>query len=232
MSPPHPHLYLWWLIGFFTGAAGSAAKRWGATSYKYPHLGSRCSDMAATLTATPGSSSANSYLSLAAAADIAETRPDSTAWDTATSDAQTRALITATASLDALTWIGTRATTTQALAWPRTDASCDDLSYADDEIPPPLQQACFDLAAALLVTPTLLQSPAAGASLVPGVPNRDLRRLKADVLELEWRTDVTPTSAKAPTALSALPHLATLLGCLTTSVPGGSVGRLIGVERS
>ena len=68
--------------------------------------------MAATIVATPAASDANSYLTLAGAADIAETRPDSTAWDAATSDAQTRALITATASLDALTWIGTRSTTT------------------------------------------------------------------------------------------------------------------------
>lgn len=189
--------------------------------------------MPASITATVGSASANSYLTIAAADTIAETMLGTLAWTTATTDQKTRALITATRGLDTLDWIGDRATTTQALDWPRTDASCGGIDYPDDEIPEQLNYATFDLANALLGTPTLLQSPTTGsAELVPGVPNKDLRRLKLDVMELEWRTDVSAASAAIVSPLSALPHLATILGCLTTSVIPGGMGRVIDRVRS
>jgi hypothetical protein len=179
--------------------------------------------MPASITATVGSASANSYLTIAAADSIAETMLGTLAWTSATTDQKTRALITATRGLDTLDWIGDRTTTTQALDWPRTDASCGGIDYPDDEIPEPIQYSTFDLANALLGTPTLLQSPTTGsAELVPGVPNKDLRRLKLDVMELEFRTDISVASSATVSPLSALPHLATILGCLTTSkIPGG-----------
>lgn len=189
--------------------------------------------MPASITATVGSASANSYLTIAAADTIAETMLGTLAWTTATTDQKTRALITATRGLDTLDWIGDRATTTQALDWPRTDASCGGIDYPDDEIPEQIQYSTFDLANALLGTPTLLQSPTTGSDeLVPGVPNKDLRRLKLDVMELEWRTDVSAASASIVSPLSALPHLATILGCLTTSVIPGGMGRVIDRVRS
>jgi hypothetical protein len=183
--------------------------------------------MPASITATVGSASANSYLSIAAADTLAETMLGTLAWTSATTDQKTRALITATRGLDTLTWIGDRTTTTQALDWPRTDASCDGIDYPDDELPEQIQYATFDLANALLATPTLLQTPSTSASaLVPGIPNKDLSRIKLDVMELEFRTDVSPASSSIVSPLSALPHLATILGCLTTStIPG----RLSGV---
>lgn len=189
--------------------------------------------MPASITATVGSASANSYLSIAAADNIAETMLGTLAWTTATTDQKTRALITATRNLDTLTWIGSRTTTTQALDWPRTDASCDGIDYPDDEIPEQVQYSTFDLANALLTTPTLLQSPSPNSGeLVPGIPNRDLRRLKLDVMELEWRTDISAASASIVSPLSALPHLATILGCLTTSVIPGGMGRIVDRVRS
>jgi len=189
--------------------------------------------MPASITATVGSASANSYLTIAAADTIAESMLGTLAWTTATTDQKTRALITATRGLDTLDWIGDRATTTQALDWPRTDASCGGIDYPDDEIPESVEYATFDLANALLTTPTLLQSPSGGsAALVPGVPNRDLRRLKLDVMELEFRTDISAASAAIVSPLSALPHLATILGCLTTSVIPGGMGRIVERVRS
>jgi hypothetical protein len=178
--------------------------------------------MSASITATVGSASANSYLTIAAADTIAATMLGTLAWTTATTDEKTRALITATRGLDTLDWIGYRATETQALDWPRTGAACGDLSYADNEIPEPIQYSTFDLANALLTTPNLLQSPTGSSgSLLPGIPNRDLSRLKLDVVEVEWRTNVSGASQSIVTPLSALPHLATVLGCLTTStIPG------------
>jgi len=189
--------------------------------------------MPATIDATVGGASANSYLTISAADDIAATMLGTLAWTSATTDERTRALITATRGLDTLDWIGDRATTTQALDWPRSDASCGGIDYPDDEIPEAIEYSTFDLANALLTTPTLLQSPSGGsAALVPGVPNRDLRRLKLDVMELEWRTDISAASASIVSPLSALPHLATILGCLTTSVIPGGMGRIVERVRS
>lgn len=189
--------------------------------------------MAASIDATPGGASANSYLSIAAADAIADTMLGTLAWTSASENDKTRALITATRGLDTLEWIGHRTDPDQALDWPRTRATCGGTTYADDTIPEPLQYATFDLANALLTTPTLLQSPTgSGGSLLPGVPNRDLARLKLDVVEVEWRTDVSAASQSIVSPLSALPHLATILGCLTTSTIPGAVSRIVARVRS
>ena len=189
--------------------------------------------MPASIDATVGGASANSYLTIAQADTITESMLGTLAWTSASSDEKTRALITATRGLDTLDWIGYRTDSDQALDWPRSDAICGGVTYADDIIPEQIQYATFDLANALLGSPTLLQTPpASSASLVPGVPNRDLSRLKLDVLELEWRTDISVASASIVSPLSALPHLATVLGCLTTSTIPGGMGRIVSRVRS
>jgi len=185
-----------------------------------------------TLVATAGASNANSYLSVAGADSIADGMVGTLTWSSATSDDKAKALITATNGLETLEWIGSRASTTQALAWPRSGASCGDKAPADDEIPRELELAAFDLANALLTTPTLLRSASSATALVPGVPNRDLKRVKLDVMELEWRTDVGNSTTEATTPLTVLPHLATILGCLTTSTTRGGIGRICQVVRS
>lgn len=178
--------------------------------------------MPITITATPGSASANSYISIAAADDLADLKLSTTNWSTASADDQARSLIAATMALDALSWIGTRATTTQALLWPRKDASCGEKVYDDATIPTELKQACFDLAEHLLANPTALTgSNASLAELIPGIPNADLQSAQLDVLNITWK----PTGSGAPArrnALSVLPHLADLLGCLCLSKPPGS----------
>ena len=189
--------------------------------------------MPASITATVGSASANSYLTIAAADTLSESMLGTLAWTTGTTDQKTRALITATRGLDTLVWIGSRASTTQALDWPRSDVECDGVEYPDDEIPEQVQYSTFDLANALLTTPTLLQSSTGtAAEIIPGVPNRDLSSLKLDVLELKWRTDVSSASQAIVSPLSALPHLATILGCLTTSTIPGGTGKIMARVRS
>lgn len=183
--------------------------------------------MAVTVTATAGSASANSYLSVAGADAIAETMVGTLAWISATNGEKGRALISATNGLETLSWIGARATEAQALSWPRNYAACGDKRYGADEIPREVELATFDLANALLDNPSLLRSAPSSEALVTGVPNRDLRRLKLDVMELEWRDDRSASTTKPITPLSALPHLATILGCLTTSAPSTNVLALV-----
>jgi len=79
--------------------------------------------MAVTITATAGSASANSYLTLAEAQAIVDGMVedgDSTAWGNASDDQKNRALYTATQRLDRERFLGARTTDTQALQWPRT----------------------------------------------------------------------------------------------------------------
>jgi hypothetical protein len=187
---------------------------------------------APAIVATAGAANANSYLTSAGADAIADTMLGTLAWTTATNDNKSRALLTATNGLETLAWTGTRTSTTQSLSWPRTDASCSDKEIATTTIPREIELATFDLANALLTTPTLLQSTSTTGALVPGVQNRDLRRLKLDVMELEWRTDTASSATSPVTPLTVLPHLASILGCITTSGTGGGIGGVCAVVRS
>lgn len=79
--------------------------------------------MAISITATSGSASANSYLTLADAQAIVDglvEDDDVAAWASATTDQKNRALYTATQRIDRERFLGARASDTQALQWPRT----------------------------------------------------------------------------------------------------------------
>ena len=185
-----------------------------------------------TLVATAGATNANSYLSVAGADSIADSMVGTLAWSSATEANKIKALITATNGLETLKWTGSRSSTTQALAWPRKEASCGDKTIGEDEIPRELELATFDLANALLGDPTLLRSSSSKEALVTGIPNRDLKRIKLDVMEIEWNTNVGNSTTEAVTPLTVLPHLATILGCLTTSTTRGGLGGVVSVQRS
>ena len=178
--------------------------------------------MTVSITATAGASDANSYLSVAAANDIADEMLGVLRWAAATTDDKGRALIMATRYLDELEWIGSRATTTQALAWPRLDAACGEWSFGSGVIPAPVKQACFDLAEALLATPTLLGGTGPGnAELIPGIPNASLKSARVDVIAVDFKDGGVPQSRNA---LNVLPHLRQTLGCLCRSRAIGSAG--------
>lgn len=185
--------------------------------------------MPVVVTATAGASDANSYLSVAAADTIAGTMLSTLKWSTATTDDKGKALINATRYLDQLDWIGTKTTTTQALLWPRKDAACGEKDYANNVIPDEVKYACFDLADALLNDTTLLSGGNAGlGELIPGIPNASLKAARVDVLSVDFKDGGAPT---VKNALTVLPHLVGILGCLCLSAPTTSVGR-VSVQRS
>ena len=126
--------------------------------------------MPASITATVGSATANSYLTIAAADTLSESMLGTLAWTTATTDQKTRALITATRGLDTLVWIGSRTTTTQALDWPRSDVACDGVEYADNIIPEQLQYSTFDLASGGLTFPRRPRQSSARCRRCPTSP--------------------------------------------------------------
>ena len=105
--------------------------------------------MAATITATLKSATANSYVTLAEANTYFETVPDSTTWDNKTDDQKKRALISATRWIDSLNFYGDRCDEDQALKWPRNNYEVDDVELACTAIPKNIKYAEYELARAL-----------------------------------------------------------------------------------
>lgn len=110
---------------------------------------------ASTLVSTSGSASANSYVTLAEFTAYCERRLNVTAFDDAEPDDKVRALLMAARRLDQEQWLGSRASTTQALAWPRSGAPKRDADswgtyYSTTEIPQAIKDAQCELALSLL----------------------------------------------------------------------------------
>lgn len=108
--------------------------------------------MACTIDATVGGEDANSYLTIAEGNTYFESHPYSLTWDDAADDDKCRALVTATRQLDfSFEWIGSVASSTQALLWPRDDAyGPNGYLHLTDEIPVNILNATAELAQQLL----------------------------------------------------------------------------------
>jgi hypothetical protein len=180
--------------------------------------------MAVTVVATPvGDATCNSYITVAEGDAFLEGELGTLSWTTAATDLKNRALIAATRYLDQLVWVGSKATTTQALLWPRSSAACGEKSYANNVIPPEVKYGTFLLAEALLDDSTVMSgnSPTIQGELISGIPNADLKRAKLDIMEVEFREAAGGSSRV--NALSVLPILRDLFGCLCASTPPGGV---------
>ena len=92
----------------------------------------------------------NSYVTLAEANAIADTRLFVGSWGAATDDTRERALITATALLDRLQWKGRPLAATQPLAWPRVTDACPYGYPLTTDIPKGITAATVELAIHLL----------------------------------------------------------------------------------
>lgn len=75
--------------------------------------------MPSIIVTTASHASANSYISVTDASTYFDDKLNVTVWKEASEDDKTRALLMAAARLNDLHWLGTRTTSTQALAWPR-----------------------------------------------------------------------------------------------------------------
>lgn len=113
-----------------------------------------------TLVATSGSATANSFATIAECDTFCDARLNASAWTDETDDDQkARALIGATAELSARDWWdGKRATSTQALAWPRYFAKNPDdtwgLYFDSSIVPQRVKNATMELAFLLLESGT------------------------------------------------------------------------------
>jgi hypothetical protein len=143
--------------------------------------------VAVAIVATAGAANANSFGTEADFATWIDERLNVDAYTTASADTRRRALVQATRELSALSWIGTPASDTQALSWPRDDAINPDVpdgvdglpqEYDDDEIPARIERATFELALQFLKAGT--------TDLLVEDPTLHLVRRKVDVIEMEW----------------------------------------------
>ena len=103
------------------------------------------------LDATVGGTSSDSYVTVAFADTYFGKRLYVTDWTAATNDDKEKALQLATVTMENQRWKGTKATTTQALEWPRNGTyDQNGYSYENDEIPTPIANGVCELALSLL----------------------------------------------------------------------------------
>lgn len=170
------------------------------------------------IVATAGSASANSYLTVAEGDAFAAGDIDGSVWTNSSSDDKVKALISATRQMDVIGYVGERSTTTQALSWPRTGFTTTEKQYSDTEIPQEIKLSTYEIAKSLLRGTNVI-SGGSGTELIPGIPNEGLRRVKMDVLEIEWQATYRPPV----TPLKALPQLQLLLNELVLNTPGQAI---------
>ena len=160
------------------------------------------------LTATVGSATADSYITVADADTYFDTRLNVTAWTVAVTADKERALKSATREIDLASFLGQPTDTVQALAWPRAycpnpdtaaDANSDYLD--DDTIPVRVLTATCELALAYLNAGT--------TDLSLADPNAGVIRKKVGPLETEWANGASRASgwARYPLVASSLQPL-------------------------
>lgn len=171
---------------------------------------------ALAIDSTVGGVSSNGYADVAAVLAVAAYRPAGAAFIALTADQQVQAIATVTQDIDALAnpapglwggFIGERATTTQALEWPRSGTS-----YAATDLPRVLVAATIEYA--ILVASKV----ATGAYTLDVVTGLGLiKRKKIDVIETEYFPGAEPVTD----ALSHFPRVVQDLLRPLVIVPAG-----------
>lgn len=157
---------------------------------------------APTLDATAGGAAANVYVDAAGATAILAARLYTDAWDDADADTRARALLTATALLDEREWIGYKASTAQALKWPRTCVQDEDRRLVSSAaIPPFIATATALLALALLSEAAVAaqQSTAQSTANALGA----FESVKVGPIELQTRTESSSSQSASTSSSTA-----------------------------
>lgn len=116
--------------------------------------------MAITIVATPGSASANSFVTLAEAQAYVDGRLNIDNWTAASTDNQNRALVEATRELCNRDYVGRRVDATQVLEWPRFFAVNPDAPlggvtyYGTTVVPDRIKDATCELALQFILAGT------------------------------------------------------------------------------
>lgn len=101
--------------------------------------------------ATVGGENSNSYITEEEAQEFADSRLHISAWENATGNQKRSSLRWATARIDEMQFMGSRASNTQSLKWPRTGLLNEEgIDIPDDALPKELKRATFELAISLI----------------------------------------------------------------------------------
>lgn len=149
--------------------------------------------MSITIVATAGAANANSFASEADAIAYMAARLNASAWTTVSGstliDAEKIALVEATRELNNRNYIGSRATDTQALQWPRQWAVNPDSAYetffATDAVPQRIKDACCELAFQFLKAGT---TDVAAEDTLQNIQTKTIDVLSTTYFEPEKRT--------------------------------------------
>ena len=192
--------------------------------------------------ATLGGSTATSYVSIDEAdALLLNTRYNGT-WQGNTEAEKSQHLVSATFWLEQLTYAGTRCSPStdnpalpQALAWPRSGATCDGVEATCSAIPAAIKQATVMLAAELTANPDAIGGPigggGGGASQGTYVKRQKLGSLEVEYDQYSGTTVTSCDNCNDPAVITAFPWLRNLLGCwLGGSGVVGGVGLMLRVR--
>ena len=174
--------------------------------------------MAATITATLKSATANSYVTLAEANTYFETVPDSSTWTNKTDDQKNRALISACSELDNLQFLGVRCDTDQALKWPRNNYAVDGVSLECSSIPLNIKKAQYLLARELANDPTAITGNKGTAGVA--------KKIKLGNMEIE-NSEESLSSGPVNNLMEVFPWLQPLLGPYTLGGTGSYQVRVV-----
>lgn len=166
---------------------------------------------------------ANSYVCVDIADDIASNLPGGEAWSAEASADKEISLIEATRWLETLDYRGDRCTATQRLKWPRNKAECDGVISDCTGIPYAIQESEVALAIKYLQSPNSFPGAGGGSTAPTGTY---VKRQKLDVLEIEYDEFSNPESSSCdscgdPSIIQSFPWLRDLLGCWVTGIATG-----------
>jgi hypothetical protein len=184
--------------------------------------------MALTLVATVGASNANSYATVAAGIAAAAYRVggNAAAWVLLSTDQQIQTLVSATSAEDALEGVigfkGDRATSTQALEWPRTGTA-----YVSTVLPPPLVSATIELA--FSYAPAFAD---ATLDVLNPATNGNVKRDKVGPIEQEFFAPATVDVLDPTAALAPFPTLVQRLLAGLIRIPAVAWGSAVAVRSS
>ena len=185
----------------------------------------------ATLDATLGGETSNSYCELTFADGYAANQAWSASWEALTEDEKTVALITATQWMETLSYSGKRCSATQRLAWPRSGASCDGVEATCSAIPYSIKQTEVELAWQAHQNPGAIIGGGGGASQGTFVSRQKLGSLEVEYSQYQGTSVTSCDNCSDPAVLTKFPWIRGLLGCWMggNSVSGG-VGLMLRVR--
>ena len=177
------------------------------------------------LISTIGGADSNSYVNLAYADDYFTLSPYSAQWTAFDDAAKNIALVQACAALEAIDYAGTRcnpstddANAPQALAWPRSGASCDGVQASCAAIPKAIKDAQCLLALNLATNPDSINGPIGGGGGVAAgtyVSSKKLGDLQIDYAAFpsgeSSKNDCVDCST--PGVIATYPWLKGMLSC-------------------